>query len=44
MKEELDCAKETFQLERHALDERMHQLQLNEVKLTETQRHLDLIR
>ncbi len=44
MKEELEDAKETFQVERHALDERLHQIQLNEVKLNETQRHLDIIR
>ncbi|VDD74454.1 unnamed protein product [Mesocestoides corti] len=44
MKKELERAKETFQVERHALDERVHQLHLTEVKLTETQRHLDIIR
>ena len=40
----MEKAKEAFQSERRALDERMHQLRLNEVKLTETQHHLDIVR
>ncbi|VDO12122.1 unnamed protein product [Rodentolepis nana] len=44
LKEELESAKEAFLIERHALDERTHQLHLNEIKLTETQHHLDFVR
>ncbi|VDK34463.1 unnamed protein product [Taenia asiatica] len=44
LKEDMERAKESLQVERHTLDERMHQLKLNEVKLTETQHHLDVVR
>ncbi|KAL7058050.1 hypothetical protein AAHC03_016523 [Spirometra sp. Aus1] len=44
MKEETTAAKEAFQMELRTLDERMHQIRVNEVKLGETQRHLDIIR
>ncbi|VDL62158.1 unnamed protein product [Hymenolepis diminuta] len=44
LKTELESAKEAFLIERHALDERVHQLRLDEIKLTETQHHLDFIR
>lgn len=44
MKTDVEAAKNAFQLERHGLDERVHQIRVNEVKLGETQRHLDIIR
>nr|CDS18237.1 fas binding factor 1 [Echinococcus granulosus] len=44
LKGEMERTKESLQVERHALDERIHQLKLNEVKLTETQHHLDIVR
>ncbi|VDL91903.1 unnamed protein product [Schistocephalus solidus] len=44
MKEETVAAKEAFQVELRSLDERIHQIRVNEVKLGETQRHLDIIR
>lgn len=40
----MERTKEALQVERHTLDERLHQLKLNEVKLTETQHHLDIVR
>ncbi|VDN14461.1 unnamed protein product, partial [Dibothriocephalus latus] len=43
MKEETAVAKEAFQVELRSLDERIHQIRVNEVKLGETQRHLDII-
>ncbi|VDM16324.1 unnamed protein product [Hydatigera taeniaeformis] len=44
LNEEMTRTKESLQIEKHALEERMHQLKLNEVKLTETQHHLDIVR